>query len=178
MKRLLSFLLLSIIGFTLSAFIVFNTNFPVSNVQPNTPNYKYIQNELLYADLELFDGSKIKIVDLNKDKVVLLDFWYLSCLPCLRSIPHLINLQEKYKDNLVILGINDVDHSEMITKFFTAKEANYLSTFKTDINFTKNAEIYAAPTLVLINKQGKVLESFNGWNKRKIQKAINSAIKN
>lgn len=40
-------------------------------------------------------------------KVVLVDFWTYSCINCVRTIPHLIELYEKYeKDGLQIIAVH------------------------------------------------------------------------
>ena len=42
-----------------------------------------------------------------RGKVVLLDFWTYSCVSCVRTLPHLKELWEKYsEDKLVIIGIH------------------------------------------------------------------------
>lgn len=42
-----------------------------------------------------------------KGKVVLVDFWTYSCINCIRTLPHLSEWHQKYKDNgFVILGIH------------------------------------------------------------------------
>jgi len=163
MRKITFYLSFAFLGLSLSAFVAFAEKPSISNVQERPVNYKYIENELLYTDLEFFDGSSVTLTDILKDdKAILLDFWYLSCFPCLKAIPHVIELQEKYKDNLTVIGINDIDTPEMINRFFTAKEANYLSTFKTEVNHTKNAKVTAVPTMVLINSQGQIIDVFNG----------------
>ena len=42
-----------------------------------------------------------------RGKVVLVDFWTYSCVNCRRSIPHLVEWDEKYRDQgLVIIGVH------------------------------------------------------------------------
>ena len=42
-----------------------------------------------------------------KGKVVLVDFWTYSCINCIRTIPYLVDWNEKYADKgLVIVGIH------------------------------------------------------------------------
>jgi len=54
-------------------------------------------------------------------KVVFLEFFGHKCPPCLASIPHLINLQKKYKDTLSIVSIEVQGYSHAQTAAF-AKE--------------------------------------------------------
>ena len=42
-----------------------------------------------------------------KGKVVLVDFWTYSCINCIRTIPHVRALHERYaKDGLVVIGVH------------------------------------------------------------------------
>ena len=38
-------------------------------------------------------------------KILFVDFFSTSCGPCRDEVPHLVALQEKYKDDMVILGV-------------------------------------------------------------------------
>ncbi|MDA0208223.1 MAG: redoxin family protein [bacterium] len=51
-------------------------------------------------------GKKASMKTL-RGKVVLIDFWTYSCVNCIRTMPHLVEWHERYKDEgLVILGIH------------------------------------------------------------------------
>ncbi|MCX6736025.1 MAG: redoxin domain-containing protein [Candidatus Parcubacteria bacterium] len=52
-------------------------------------------------------GTEPITLDDIADKVVLVDFWTYSCVNCLRTLPHLREWHDKYKnDGLVIIGIH------------------------------------------------------------------------
>src|SRR5918996_310201 len=52
------------------------------------------------------EGRSINLKDL-KGKVVLVDFWTYSCINCIRTLPYLVDWNEKYADKgLVIVGIH------------------------------------------------------------------------
>ena len=59
-------------------------------------------------------------------KVVFLEFFGHKCPPCLASIPHLNNLQNKHKDKLAIISIEvqGYNHAQT-TKFAKDKKMDY-----------------------------------------------------
>ena len=124
------------------------------------------------------DRAEISLNDYN-EKVVLLDFWYMDCYPCIQAIPHLNELQRKYKDQgLVVIGVNPFDDNEKNLK----RMPNFLSNNPIDyqIMFTnkvkpKDFKIYAYPSFYLIDKQGKIIHYEVGFSE-KTPKKIDSLI--
>jgi thiol-disulfide isomerase/thioredoxin len=52
------------------------------------------------------NGPPVKLADL-RGKCVLLDFWMTSCPPCLQEMPALFELQDRYRENgLVVVSIH------------------------------------------------------------------------
>lgn len=130
-------------------------------------------------ELKLNNNKTVKISDF-KGKVVLLDFWYRGCFPCLKAIPDLIKLQEEFKGDLVIIGINDVDDQEDVTGYFDYKGVNYFSTYKTSNNISKSLKITAFPTTILYDRQGNMIQTNTGYSKsglRSLRKAIRNAVR-
>jgi len=61
-------------------------------------------------------------------KVVFLEFFGHKCPPCLASIPHFIDLQNKYKDKLAIVAIEVQGYNhEQVKKFAKEKKMNYIA---------------------------------------------------
>ena len=53
------------------------------------------------------NSGPLKLADLH-GKVVILDFWGFWCYPCVRAMPTLMALHDKYKDlGLVVIGVHD-----------------------------------------------------------------------
>ena len=98
-----------------------------------------------------------------KGKVVFLEFFGHKCPPCLISIPHLIEIQEKYKDKLSIVSIEVQGLDEKGLKEFVAEEEiNY--TTATDTSARKLVNYIAAraewsgsiPFMVAMDTKGDV----------------------
>ena len=124
----------------------------------------------------LNNGQTVKLTDL-KGKVVLLDFWYRGCLPCLKATPDLITLQQEFRNDLVIIGINDSDNKEDISDYYIYKKNTYyFSTYKTTKNISKSLKISAFPTFIIINQKGEIVKINEGFNKGSIRKTIKKLI--
>ncbi len=66
-------------------------------------------------------------------KIVFLEFFGHKCPPCLKSIPHLINLQKKHKDKLAIISIEVQGYDRTrLTKFAKEKGMNYITVAQDD----------------------------------------------
>lgn len=130
-------------------------------------------------ELKLNNGETVKLKDL-KGKVVLLDFWYRTCKYCVKSIPGLIELQEEFKDDLVIIGVNHVDDQQDVTEYIEYKKMNYLSTYRTDENIHEDLGVSLFPTVILYNKDGNLIKEERGFREKGInslRKAIKKALK-
>jgi len=51
------------------------------------------------------------------DSVLVLEFWATWCPPCRQTIPHLSQLQTKYKNSVVFVGITNEDNESQIRAF-------------------------------------------------------------
>ena len=76
------------------------------------------------------NGQPLTAADL-KGKVVLVDFWTYSCINCIRAIPHIRALQERYgKDGLVIVGVHSPEFAferdpRNVARAIREQEVNY-----------------------------------------------------
>src|ERR1700720_1238294 len=74
------------------------------------------------------DGLDGKVLTLAgaRGKVVLLNFWATWCGPCRAEIPDLIALQQKYKDQLQIIGLTvDDEDASVIQEVVARTRINY-----------------------------------------------------
>ena len=92
-----------------------------------------------------------------KDRLVVVDFFGTWCVPCVRAIPKLSALQEKYKDQLRILLVS----SEAETKLtnFISKQNDFNLPVVVDEKeiFTKYFQPPSYPYTVIVGKNGKII---------------------
>ena len=50
--------------------------------------------------------EKFSAID-NKGKIVIINFWYTSCTPCVQELPHFDEMQKKYSDDVVVIAIHE-----------------------------------------------------------------------
>lgn len=113
------------------------------------------------------DNNAMDLKD-YKGKALLIDFWYMACYPCVKSIPHLNNLNTKYANKgLVVLGLNRRDDSELgkrrLPAFIEYNKMNYPIVF-IDSEVAKAYKVRAYPTFYIIDRVGKIAFSQVGFS--------------
>ena len=83
-----------------------NSNDGLSNVQLSIDKSKFKKAPEFEGITSYINSNGTKLSDL-KGKVVLIDFWTYSCINCIRTLPYLVDWNQKYSDKgLVIVGIH------------------------------------------------------------------------
>lgn len=116
---------------------------------------------------QLDAGDKQKIADM-KGKVVLLDFWATYCGPCIQAIPHLIELQNKYKDKgLVVVGLNvgGEEDRPLVPAFVKRLNIDYaLGTPEEELTALLFKGTTNIPQTFIFDREGKPVKSFMGYD--------------
>lgn len=146
-------------------------------VGKNKAVYPPLPEALMTADIKGLDGTTINLED-KKGKVVLINLWGIWCIPCIAEMPHLVELQEKYKD-LEVIGLNVGDEDgeeetdENIKKFAEKQKLNYTLGYadrKLFSEFVKVSRMAGVPQSVLINREGKMTGVFTGGGSKVVNK--------
>ena len=154
------------------------------------------------VNFSLKDTSE-NIVQLEefRKKLLILDFWFTSCAPCISDIPYLKKLQSHYKDSLNIvfisICIDNVERKQIWKKLIRKHELGGIQVFipKNEINSEDNQfyidNIKTFPTCLLVAKSGKILgdlpnlDSFvaayaieNGFREKSTAESVEEAFNN
>jgi cytochrome c biogenesis protein CcmG/thiol:disulfide interchange protein DsbE len=122
--------------------------------------------------LQDLNGKNISLSDL-RGKVVIIDFWATWCPPCVKEIPHFVELHEQYKDKGVeIVGIS-LDHAGVsVVKAFVQKFQIKYPIMMTDGKVDKAfGGIPSIPTTFLIDSAGNISKKYVGYNDKAVFEA-------
>ncbi|MFW5748958.1 MAG: thioredoxin-like domain-containing protein [Chloroflexota bacterium] len=106
-------------------------------------------------------------LDSLRGKIVLFDFWTYGCINCMHMIPILHALEEKYADELVVIGVhsakfaNEGDTSN-IKQIVQRYDITHPVINDHDFVIWRMLGINAWPTLVIVDPRGNVLAAQAG----------------
>ena len=93
--------------------------------------------------------------DLN-GRVYVLEFWATWCPPCVQSIPHMIELADKYKDKAVpFIALSTDSSSEPVKTMVKDKSINYYVGM--DNGLSDKFSIRGVPSAFIIGRGGQVV---------------------
>ena len=117
------------------------------------------------SDFALKDvaGKVVHLSD-SKGNVRLLDFWTTWCAPCREEIPMFKDLQQAYgAKGFTMVGIAMDDEGVSVVKPFVEENAiSYLTLVGDEAVAKSYGPIVGFPTKFLVDREGKIVESFVG----------------
>ncbi|MBN2013090.1 TlpA family protein disulfide reductase [candidate division KSB1 bacterium] len=112
------------------------------------------------------NGKRVELSQLLEKGPVLVNFWALWCIPCLKELPHLNKLAERYRDQgLTVLTINQDDPSSenKVKPFMKGKRYTFQVAIDKDKELWRSFKIVALPTLFLIDQNGTISYTHTGY---------------
>ncbi|MGC1276406.1 MAG: thioredoxin-like domain-containing protein [Planctomycetaceae bacterium] len=126
-------------------------------------------------------SGPITLKDL-RGKVVLLDFWTYCCINCMHVLPDLEYLEEKFDDELVVIGVhsakfdNEKD-SDAIREAILRYEISHPVINDANMVLWRKFGVRAWPTFVLIDPEGNYCGFVSGeGNRDVVEQAIEKVV--
>jgi peroxiredoxin len=145
------------------------------------PDLSLLASGTVAPNWTLYDaeGKKMSLTQM-KGKVVLLDFYFIGCWGCMKSLKPLNKLHEKYKNqNVVIASITERDSQKSVLAF----DKNYQIKYPGYVNAADVVKLYHVdgfPTFYFIDKEGKIGNAFVGYSddfEEKVSAIIDNLLK-
>lgn len=158
------------------------TEAEIGGVEIKDENLPPMETHLEYAPsfiAENMSGEKIDLEDL-KGKIVVINFWFIQCKPCIEEMPELNKLVDLYKENeeVVFLGITH-DKKEKVSAFLEGTPFNY-SLISDAQSIVDDYIVLGFPTNIVLDKLGDIQYQSSGYRHqidkilgKEIQKAMN-----
>ncbi len=112
------------------------------------------------------NNKSVTYVELKGKKVTVIDFWATWCKPCVRSIPKLVKLHEKYKDlGVQFIGVN-VDGTRNLPKVKPmAHSLGIKYPILLDVNSQVMSELKVTqmPTILVVNEHDEIVAFHQGY---------------
>jgi thiol-disulfide isomerase/thioredoxin len=131
--------------------------------QAQMPVIRFVRDPDPAPDFQVkdLDGKDLSLAA-YKGKVILLNFWATWCGPCRAEIPGLIDLQNKYKNQLQIIGMDIDDEESDVRDVMKNESINYPVALTTGPIRMAYGGITALPTVFVINPEGRVVQKHVG----------------
>ena len=132
--------------------------------------------EFEFTDIEnkVFRSSDLR------EKVIVLNFWFIGCAPCRKEIPELNKIKRDFVNEDIVFIAIALDNAVKLRQFFSENEFLYahIADGKT---FAEKFSVSAYPTNVVIDKAGKfryISTGFSNNSVKELAREIKNSLKN
>jgi thiol-disulfide isomerase/thioredoxin len=125
---------------------------------------RFFRNPAPVQDFSMtdLDGRAIASASL-RGKVTLINFWATWCGPCRAEIPDLVTLQNRYRDQLQIIGVSEDETTpEAVRRFAADHKVNYPIVMLTPELEKVFPGVHALPTSFLLDREGRLVQKHVG----------------
>ncbi len=106
------------------------------------------------------NGNKYTLEEL-KGKIIVMNFWFVECKPCVMEIPDLNKLVEKYKGKEIIFLGFATNKTPKLNSFLSKKEFKY-NIIPESKDIISSYGVHSYPTHIIIDKNLKIVFSVSG----------------
>jgi peroxiredoxin len=128
-------------------------------------NEEQLKNFIVPMDLQLRNlknkACNLSSFNPHKEKILVINFWFIECQPCNSEMPELNELVKKYKDYDVEFLAIALNEPKQLKKFLSKTTFDYqvLSASEEEV---ARMEISGFPTHLIINREGKAVYKSTG----------------
>lgn len=116
--------------------------------------------------LKNLEGERVALSDLLGKGPVLISFWATWCKPCIKELPHLQELHDKYKeDGLSVVAISE-DAPRSVSKvksFIAGNRYGFLVLLDDNYSTQRKFNFRGLPYSVLLDKEGHIIYKRMGY---------------
>ena len=175
-KSNLTLIVMLVVAIALGAVLILWNPTPAKAQERPTPEQATIVKDGHTApdfEVQMFDGSTIKLADL-KGKVVLLNFWATWCPPCRAELARVEkDIIERFKGKpFVFIPVSRGEKRETVAAFREKMGYTFPMGLDTESTiYNKYAQTYI-PRNFLIDKKGKVVKASVGYDEAEFAELI------
>jgi cytochrome c biogenesis protein CcmG, thiol:disulfide interchange protein DsbE len=115
-------------------------------------------------DIPALGGGDIRLGDL-RGKVVIVDFWSVTCGPCIIANQSLQQLNNSYnRMGLEVIGISVDPSREMVERFLLSRPAGYPVGIATEQIMRDYGPITGLPQTFIVDKKGNIAKVYIGYS--------------
>ena len=108
--------------------------------------------------LTSIEGKKYSMLEL-RGRIIVLNFWYTHCPPCVAELPDIVSLEKKHKNDEIIIFALSRDTKEETIRLLSKESItlNNVIVNAQDIHTLFDIRIY--PTSVMVDRNGVIRKS-------------------
>jgi peroxiredoxin len=130
------------------------------------PKMEAFKNSLINKPIKAFKlndlNNKLWDSDELKGKIVVMNFWFTACKPCILEMAHLNKLVTANRDNPVVFIAPAPENETQIQKFLKKYVFDY-NIAPSSLDYITELSIENFPTHLIIDKEGIIRQVFIGY---------------
>lgn len=129
--------------------------------------YELKGKQLPSFELTLLNGEKILSSSLQ-GKPTVINFWFTACAPCIKEMPSLNELKEKFGNKVNFIAIT-YENEEEVSSFLERKKFDYIHIINANNYCREKIGLMSYPKTLILDKELKIVQV----EERPIDKPVN-----